>query len=410
MSILEELSQFPLTNSLFISAFLKLISENERVLIFEILLSKMKKNSSQILNTLINYNIIEIKDDDSLNLKNDFKIGLENAMIDKIEKFFFENSNISIENFDSFLNINFINILESLVNCKNSNNFIISIFRFSNLIKNNQITQKGFSFLLQPRKDQMWSIIINGINYLIQEKSGNKIFFYQFLFEMGIHGQKYLNIKQNYSKDFQDFMNLLNELGIVRFKQDFIKKNETFNPNKFINENFSKISWYCTKDYYNLFAESISVDKFLILETNYKLYSFDTSKHTKSVLSLFSLVISQLPNLIISIINEDSCNKAFSLGIKAHQINNYLSDRSLKKVNKIILEQINIWERNRKRIFSFKSLLYSHFNNYNEFLQIFNFCKNKKILLDCDNEKRLIVIKEENQAELREFVKQRKLE
>lgn len=158
-----------------------------------------------------------------------------------------------------------------------------------------------------------------------------------------------------------------------------------------------------TSVYYSIFCSEHSVHKFLILETNYKLYCMDISDHTISVLALFSNIQNILPNLITCNVDERSINRALSKGITGQQICNYISNRSTKEVNEIVLEQILIWEKNRNRIYSTPAILYDHFTSFSEFQAIFTYCKN--FMLCFDRDKRVIVVKEDDHHKVKEFIK-----
>lgn len=420
------------SNPIFASVILKLINKKTRQFIFKLLTTHIKvdyfvgkdEDVKESFLTLKNLNLLKIQDNQVL-LDNDFLSGLYTAMktlkINRIFDCIRKNENEIRHNdiFNDILRILVIDNSATKINHKKMK-LIKSILLFSNLIKNNSITHTGFSFLLQSKKEQIWFIILNGIDFLINEYDHNQKFnneffpeldhilapefdkilqfdnslpiaskYKQFLllafFEIGIFGNSFVKPKFNFDL-LSQFINFLECIGIL-----YLSDNHHITQS----ENF-----------FDLFSVSVKKDKFLIIETNYKLYSLNCSDYEVSVINLFSNIIMKLPNLIVSFIDEQSINKALDKGITAKQINDYLLNKSIKQINPIILEQISIWEKKRFRIKCNNAVIYSHFMTFNEYEKVLSFCKRMKYILDFDNDKRVIVVSSENHHLVKNFIKE----
>ena len=69
-------------------------------------------------------------------------------------------------------------------------------------------------------------------------------------------------------------------------------------------------------------------EKFLIVETNFKVYAYTDNKVHEDILSLFMRKECRFPNLICGILSRESLKDAFKRKITAKQIMNYLKAHS----------------------------------------------------------------------------------
>ena len=63
--------------------------------------------------------------------------------------------------------------------------------------------------------------------------------------------------------------------------------------------------------------------KYLILETNFKIYAYTTNSFEKSILSLFSKTVYEFPNMIKAYLDEESVESTFRMEITSSQIVKY---------------------------------------------------------------------------------------
>ncbi|OEL16857.1 RNA polymerase II transcription factor B subunit 2 [Dichanthelium oligosanthes] len=107
---------------------------------------------------------------------------------------------------------------------------------------------------------------------------------------------------------------------------------------------------------------------FVVVETNFRMYAYSTSKLHCEILRLFSRVEYQLPNLIVGAITKESIYGAFENGITAEQIISFLKQNAHPRVaDKIptvpenVSDQIRLWETDRNRVDMIPSHLYEDF-------------------------------------------------
>lgn len=281
-------------------------------------------------------------------------------------------------------NTKFEEILKFLVTKNNVNHApgVVNVLKFSNLIDNNyDITNKGFEFLLKPRYDQYWFLIIAALKfYCVDEilQISNFMSIMELSNMLPIYKYK---LKKDVNKKFYDF---LSYLGLIKLENDILTI------------------------YHNLFVKSDTKKlRFILLETNFKLYAYTSSVYEMSIIQLFSNIYLKMPNLIKASITEDSLSNAFSKGVTSQQIINFLKSYSLfEDIPVAIISQIIIWETKRKRIKIFPGYLYSNFLNLIDYQKVVKFCLSNDCIIEKDDEKRMIVIKPDYNEVVKKFVKQ----
>ncbi|KRH95242.1 RNA polymerase II transcription initiation/nucleotide excision repair factor TFIIH, subunit TFB2 [Pseudoloma neurophilia] len=411
--ILQTLAKYKDLRSdpLFTSVLLKLINVSERETLFTILLKEKLTLSDNLdreaLRTLNSLNLLTIDNDRIIldeNFRSSFFIALKTV---RPSGYLISDTKINVSTklpsySPKFNHILSILVNEHLINDHQRNNYLIkNILIFAGL-KDINITHSGFAFLLESKREQLSHFLLSGIDKIVEGNEDQKMHLLLLLFDMGNYGTgSTVSVKINLQAPqnskilslIDSFLELLNLIGAISFGGLQPKKGDFFDH-----------SFYITPIYYTIFNSEESVERFLILETNYKLYSTDISAHTRSVLSLFSNILCTLPNLIMCSIDENSINRALSKGITGQQICDYITNRSTKDVNEIVLEQIIIWEKNRNRIFKTPAILYDHFESFNEFQIVLTFCQD--FMLCCDKERRVIVVKEEDHQRVKIFIRE----
>lgn len=283
----------------------------------------------------------------------------------------------------NFKNTNFEDILKFLVNRENIGKYygLMEILMFSSLIDSNQdITNLGFEFLLKPRYDQYWFLIIQALKYFCHDYDTQIENFLSLVEMSNMKTSDKYSICKNINIDFYKFLSSLGLLSVhnnelVIFHNFFIK-NET------------------------------EKSRFILLETNFKLYAYTTSVYEISIIRLFTDVCMHLPNMIKGNLTEESLSNAFSKGVTSQQIINFLRSYVLfEDIPEAILNQIEIWDLKRKRIRIVPGYLYSNFLNLVDYQNVVKFCVSKDCLIDRDDEKRMIVIKSEFNDMVKDYVK-----
>ncbi|KAF3958451.1 hypothetical protein CMV_016650 [Castanea mollissima] len=206
-----------------------------------------------------------------------------------------------------------------------------------------RLTESGFQFLLMDTNAQLWYIIREYISNS-EERGVDPADLISFLLELSFHvtGEAYnsntlTEVQRNTIKDLTD-------LGLVKLQQG--RKESWFIPTKL-----------ATNLSVSLTDSSSRKQGFVVVETNFRLYAYSTSKLHCEILRLFSRVEYQLPNLIVGAITKESLYNAFENGITADQIISFLQQNAhprvaerIPTVPENVTDQIRLWESDLNRV------------------------------------------------------------
>lgn len=217
-----------------------------------------------------------------------------------------------------------------------------------------RLTENGFQFLLMDTNAQMWYIIREYISSS-EDRGVDPTDLMSFLLELSFHstGEAYnlnslTDVQRKAVKDLSD-------LGLVKLQQG--RKESWFIPTK-LATNLSVSS-----------SDSASRKQgFVVVETNFRLYAYSTSKLHCEILRLFARIEYQLPNLIVGAITKESLYNAFENGITSEQIVAFLQQNAHPRVAEKkptvpenVTDQIRLWEADRNRVDMIPSHLYEDF-------------------------------------------------
>lgn len=321
------------------------------------------------------------------------------ARVDSLAMPHLEDSGSRDEAIRSISNRKFRSLLESITSASADILGNREILLFCRLVdQSGQITRLGFEFLLQSKKDQLWSIIISSIRYFSSnsiEEAEMLVDLMEIVLKNGI--QAFSCRKPG--KRLRSWYYFLDSIGV------FYVVLESPVPGQHFPELFFAIN---NTDLFGQTYCSSTKEKYLILETNFKLYAYTTGSYEKSVLALFSRTIYTLPNLIKACLDEGSVVSAFRSGITSAQIVKYLKDYG-ENVPANIIGQISIWEQKQHRIRASNGYLYHDFLHLSDFQRVLKFVESKGALIFKNEQKRLLVadgrIHEETKSFIRELSK-----
>jgi len=153
----------------------------------------------------------------------------------------------------------------------------------------------------------------------------------------------------------------------------------------------------------------------VVVETNFRMYAYSTSKLHCEILRLFSRVEYQLPNLIVGAITKESIYGAFENGITAEQIISFLKQNAHPRVaDKIpavpenVTDQIRLWETDRNRVEMIPSHLYEDFPSKEWFEQCCDHARDHGYLLWEDSRRMRLIVRGEFHPEMREFLRRQR--
>ncbi|MCO5547544.1 hypothetical protein L7F22_000994 [Adiantum nelumboides] len=187
--------------------------------------------------------------------------------------------------------------------------FVIETFQRAKLLDSGmKLTEAGFQFLLMDTSYQLWQIVREYIS-TAEDRGINNVELIRFLLELGFHV-----VGQPYNRDTllsteQTVLEELKVLGLVQLQQGM--KHRWFIPTKLATNLATSLSDV---------AGRYQSEGFIILETNFRLYAYTSSKLQIQILRLFARIEYLLPNLTVGTLNRESIQTAFASGISAEQL------------------------------------------------------------------------------------------
>ncbi|KAI5168310.1 transcription initiation factor TFIIH subunit 4 [Pancytospora epiphaga] len=445
-------------NPIFTMGLLRLLTADARELVFTLLVSSVhilrlksilniKESIRIILHTKLAY-----KDNDILVLCDKFRRALLRGFCLESIDFLIIQAHKNIEhivpeeNNDSALRLNticwdeeslgkvaielsgvkFQSLLQSIVSNDSRLMYgIKDILIFCNLIDPmHQITRKGFEFLLNSRVDQHWIILLSSIKYFAHRADSGREMHLQ-LMEMCVKNKSGLFGVKKWTS-WHSFLNSVGVLHLVSlseeqkdnnmisFKQsmeDMAVGSEVFEAVGSMEAHARNLDSSFSYFYLNtafLFDSinplKINSEKYIFLETNFKIYAYTNKDYEKNILNLFSRTIYTLPNLVKAQLDEESVVSAYYKGITAGQILKYLREFAYT-VPSSVANQILIWENRQHRVTTASGVLYSDFLHMSDYLQVLRFLERNNALLLKDESKRIIVGTEETHFQVTEILK-----
>ncbi|KAM0942272.1 putative transcription factor TFIIH subunit p52/Tfb2, transcription factor Tfb2 [Dioscorea sansibarensis] len=264
-----------------------------------------------------------------------------------------------------------------------------------------RLTENGFQFLLMETNAQLWYIIREYIS-TAEDRGVDPTDLISFLLELSFHtmGEAYnlntlTDVQRSAIKDLAD-------LGLVKLQQG--RKESWFIPTKL-----------ATNLSVSLSDSSSRKQGFVVVETNFRLYAYSSSKLHCEILRLFSRVEYQLPNLIVGAITKESLYNAFENGITAEQIVSFLQQNAHPRVAgktpsvpENVTDQIRLWETDRNRVEMVPSHLYEDFPSKDVFEAACDFARDAGGLLWEDSKKMRLIVCGDIHQHMRDFFRRQK--
>lgn len=263
-----------------------------------------------------------------------------------------------------------------------------------------RLTENGFQFLLMETSSQLWQIIREYIS-TAEDRGVDAADLISFLFELSFHatGQAY-NVNTLTNTQLKAVEELA-VLGLVRFQQGM--KEKWFIPTKLATSLASNLSDSASRK---------AAEGFVVVETNFRVYAYSTSRLHSEILRLFSRLEYQLPNLIVGGITKESLYKAFANGITGEQIISFLQQHAharvaqrIPSVPENVTDQIRLWESDKNRVQITPAYIYNDFPSEDVFEAACTYARDIGGLLWEDTKKRQFVLRAESHQEMREFIR-----
>ncbi|KAI3736528.1 hypothetical protein L2E82_26355 [Cichorium intybus] len=315
-----------------------------------------------------------------------------------------ELDNYAGQQWECFL-LHLINSAEVEVTTKSISPSMMKVFQRGLLSQRDQegsrLTESGFQFLLMDTNAQLWYIIREYISNS-EDRGVDSADLISFLLELSFHvtGEAY---NMNTLDEIQRItVKDLADLGLIKLQQG--RKDSWFIPTKL-----------ATNLSISLSDASSRKQGYVVVETNFRLYAYSTSKLHCEILRLFARVEYQLPNLIVGSITKENLYKAFSNGITADQIIAFLQQnahpRVAEKVPSVpenVTDQIRLWESDLNRVEMTPAHFFDDFPSRDVFEAACDFAREYSSLLWEDSKKMRLVVKTEVYAHMKEFLSHQK--
>ncbi|XP_068639811.1 general transcription and DNA repair factor IIH subunit TFB2 isoform X2 [Aristolochia californica] len=253
-----------------------------------------------------------------------------------------------------------------------------------------KLSEHGFQFLLMDTNAQLWYIIREYISSA-QDRGLDPADLISFLLELSFHvmGEAYnmntlTDVQSSAVKDLAD-------LGLVKLQQG--RKESWFIPTKL----------------------ATNLSGFVVIETNFRMYAYSSSKLHCEILRLFARVEYQLPNLLVGAITKESLYNAFENGITSDQIISFLQlnahPRVAERVPAVpenVTDQIRLWESDRNRVEMILSHFYDDFPSKEVFEAACDYAREIGGFLWEDSKKMHLIVRGEAHQDMRDFLRRQK--
>jgi transcription initiation factor TFIIH subunit 4 len=131
-----------------------------------------------------------------------------------------------------------------------------------------------------------------------------------------------------------------------------------------------------------------SSSAFVVLETNFRIYAYTSSVLWAQVLNIFSRLEYVLPNLIVGNITRESVHSAIDGGVSAADIKDFLERSAHPRMltqtpvlPETVINQINLWAKDRHRLAVHEVVLYEHFASEEEFAATQQYARDNNVLV-----------------------------
>ncbi|KAI9669710.1 MAG: RNA polymerase II transcription factor B 52 kDa subunit [Alyxoria varia] len=285
--------------------------------------------------------------------------------------------------------------------------------------KASMITETGFTFLLQEVNTQVWSLLIVYLENADRLGMDN-IELLSFLFTLGS-----LEVGQDYStstlsRTQSSMLEDLNDLGIVykdhtatdRFYPTRLATTLTSDSNALVNSMSTSTASISAPG-----GSETNQRGFIIVETNFRIYAYTDSPLRISVLSLFTKLHTQYPNMVSGKITKGSVRRALATGITANQIVSYLtahahpvmrlSGNSNRQQNPYqdqsvlpptVVDQIRLWQLEGDRMQATSGFLFKEFNSETQYKDCIKLADTIGVLVWRDDSRRYFFVTKHEQV------------
>lgn len=277
-----------------------------------------------------------------------------------------------------------------------------------------EITQAGFSFVLQDLDNQAWALIfLYAHNAAEHGLDGVDVLSFVLFIAALEPGLAYSRATLEPTQ--QQVLSLLSALGIV-YQPVSSDGNPTayFYPTRLASTLGSDTKTRTsivdsTLDFTRKSFPAGDVGGSIIVETNYRVYAYTSSPIQIALLSLFVNLGSRHPNLVTGKITRSSVQRAIQRGISTEQIISYLSvhahpqmraaraeqggrNKTSSALPITVVDQIHLWQLERDRLRTTNGFLLKNFATLDEYEAACGYARDIGALVWKNDEKRMFFV------------------
>eukprot|EP01090_Pellita_catalonica_P019633 TRINITY_DN6748_c0_g1_i1.p1 TRINITY_DN6748_c0_g1~~TRINITY_DN6748_c0_g1_i1.p1 ORF type:complete len:436 (+),score=56.01 TRINITY_DN6748_c0_g1_i1:890-2197(+) len=295
-----------------------------------------------------------------------------------------------------------LHFMVGLISDKPPSRFVLKLLVTADLMQFGEdnalkITNKGFSFLFESTNKQVWTLLEIYLRSSSQS-SDMKLaeiltFLFRFSFLESGKGYPLSGLTPSQIQVVRD----LCDLGLVFRK----KKQPLYFPTSFAVQLSSGAT-----------ITPASSREWIIVETDYRIFAYTSSLLDIMLISLFTDLVYQLPNLVVGVLSQESVHAAFASGLSAQHILDFIERNAhpeMKKKSPVIPEtvadDIRLWEAERNKVSFAEGVLFTKFASHVLFNKSEAYAKQLGGLIYSNKSKRVIFVKGDIHKELKRFIK-----
>lgn len=407
-----------------------------------------------------------------INLNKTFKESFKNALTGgKVNNSFgivIEQANdiVTTEILDTYSADKWETILHFMVGTSLSNipsENVLNLLKHSRLMEESnsnrgvKITNEGFQFLLQDVNSQIWALLLQylkmtetiqmdpvevlnfifmlgalefGKSYSIDGLSGTQKIMLKDMRDYGLVFQKNSNANVFYPTRLATM--LTSDSKAIRSASGAMDSVLKQNKEDSVNGTSAAITDEDSSgDQIGLKTQVIH-DGALIVETNFKLYSYSNSPLQIAILSLFVHLKSRFSNMVTGQLTRESIRRALTNGITADQIIAYLESHAHPQMRRLaeerlekkleldanckdpllilpptVVDQIKLWQLELDRIISYDGSLYSDFESHQEYHLLSSYAQDIGVLIWKDDKKKKFFVSKEGNSQVLDYAKRK---
>jgi transcription initiation factor TFIIH subunit 4 len=273
------------------------------------------------------------------------------------------------------------------------------------------ITQAGFTFLLQEVNAQVWTLLLLWIENA-QSMEMDPVDILSFLFMLGSLELGLAYTTTTLTATQAAMLQNLVDFGLIYIPHSSPKQ---FFPTRLSTTLTSDASALrsISSGFDNALRSASGSKRFIVIETNYRLYAYTSSPLQIAVLALFTKLSTRYPNMVSGRITRASISRAIEHGITSDQIISYLQTHAHPQMRKklpilppTVVDQIRLWQIENERMKATTGFLFKDFATLAEYEGVVRYADEIGVLIWKSDAKRSFFVTRHEQ--LRDYIKSRK--